>query len=74
MHMEITPNRQSLPRRFISLNRVATQRAPSTEKNRLVKISGRPTIEALLFKINGASQKLEICHNIPADAMLPNCK
>lgn len=38
MHMEITPNRQSLPRRFISLNRVATQRAPSTEKNRLVKL------------------------------------
>jgi hypothetical protein len=28
MHIEITPKRQSLPRRFISFNKVATQRAP----------------------------------------------
>lgn len=28
MHIDITPKRQSLPRLFISCNRVATQRAP----------------------------------------------
>ena len=28
MHIEITPKRQSLPPRFISFNKVATQRAP----------------------------------------------
>ncbi|KAJ0953356.1 hypothetical protein HanPSC8_Chr02g0082891 [Helianthus annuus] len=28
MHIDTTPNRQSLPRRFISCSRVATQRAP----------------------------------------------
>jgi hypothetical protein len=33
MHMEITPNRQSLPRRFISLRRVLTDRAPAKRKH-----------------------------------------
>lgn len=32
MHMDITPNRQSLPRRFISFSKVATQRAPEIEE------------------------------------------
>ena len=31
MHIDMTPNRQSLPRRFISLRIVATQRAPEWE-------------------------------------------
>jgi len=29
MHIDITPNRQSLPRFFISCNSVATHRAPT---------------------------------------------
>jgi hypothetical protein len=31
MHIDITPNRLSLPRRFISCNRVATHRAPTSQ-------------------------------------------
>lgn len=34
MHIDITPNRQSLPRFFISCNSVATHRAPTKKKNR----------------------------------------
>ncbi|KAF5820165.1 hypothetical protein HanXRQr2_Chr02g0085721 [Helianthus annuus] len=32
MHIDTTPNRQSLPRRFISCSRVATQRLPVAPK------------------------------------------
>ena len=31
MHIDKTPNRQSFPQRFISCNRVATQRVPITD-------------------------------------------
>lgn len=40
MHIEITPKRQSLPRRFISLRRVLTHRAPyKRDRNIIVVIN-----------------------------------